>query len=187
MPMMLIVLLGFFVLLLLYGIAIYNRLVASKNRVEAAWSQIDVQLKRRSNLIPNLVELVKDYMGYEQDTLKAVIDARASAVAAREGGRAGAVAAEGLLGVALGRLFALAEDYPDLKANETLGELQSQLEATETAIAGARQRYNNAVMQLNTMVESFPSNLVAGPFNFAKAVFFEIPEADRKPVRVDLR
>jgi LemA protein len=88
---------------------------------------------------------------------------------------------------ALGRLFALAEDYPDLKANETLGELQSQLEATETAIAGARQRYNNAVMQLNTMVESFPSNLVAGPFNFAKAVFFEIPEADRKPVRVDLR
>lgn len=183
----LIVVLGLGLLVLLYGVGIYNRLVSLKNQVEAGWSQIDVQLKRRYDLIPNLVEVVKDYMDYEQETLREVIEARAKAMAAREEGREASIAAEGLLGAALGKLFALAEAYPDLKANQNVAELQEQLTTTENKIAFARQHYNDSVMTLNTKIESFPSNLIANGFNFAKAVFFEIPAADREPVKVDLR
>ena len=169
------------------GVAIYNGLVARTNRVEEAWSQISVQLKRRHDLIPNLVEIAKDYMGYEAETLTAVVEARSRAVVAGDGDRGGAVQAEGLLGAALGRLFAVAEDYPDLKANENVTALQAQLAATEDGIAAARGAYNDSVESLNTMVESFPSNLIAGAFAFSKAVFFEVADSDKEPVKVDLR
>lgn len=184
---LLIVILGVVALVLFYGIAIYNRLVSRKNQVEAGWSQIDVQLKRRHDLIPNLVEVVKDYMDYEQETLQKVIQARSGAVAAREQGPEASMQAEGILGAALGRLFALAEDYPDLKADENVGRLQEELSSTENRIAFARQHYNDSVMILNTLIESFPSALVANAFNFAKAVFFDVPEPEREPVKVDLR
>jgi LemA protein len=183
----LLVFVGIAVLAVFYIIALYNKLVALKNQTEAGWSQIDVQLKRRYDLIPNLVEVVKDYMDYEQETLREVIEARAKAMSAREEGREASIAAEGLLGAALGKLFALAEAYPDLKANQNVSELQEQLTTTENKIAFARQHYNDSVQGLNTAIESFPSNFVANSFNFVKGVFFEIPDSDREPVKVDLR
>lgn len=171
----------------LYAIALYNGLVSRRNQVENGWRQIDVQLKRRHDLVPNLVEVVKDYMAYEQETLRQVIEARSNAVAARDRSREAAIEAEGLLSAALGRLFALAENYPDLKANRNVGQLQEELTSTENRIAFARQYYNDSVMALNNQVESFPSNLMANAFGFVRQAYFEVPQAEHAPVKVDLR
>ena len=169
----------------LLGIVFYNRLVGLKNQVRNAWRQIDVQLKRRHDLIPNLVEVVKDYMSYEQETLQKVIQARNQAVSAQ--GPEEAIAAEGVLGGALGKLFALMENYPDLKANENVARLMEELSATENKISFARQFYNDSVMTLNNAVQSFPSNFVAGTFGFREAAYFEVPETETAVPKVDLR
>jgi LemA protein len=159
--------------------AMYNSLVRRRNQVDNAWSQIDVQLKRRHDLIPNLVEAVKDYMSYEQETLTKVTDARAAAVAAGAQGPAAQAAAESL--------FAVVENYPDLKANQNVMSLQEELTATENKIAFARQFYNDSVMTYNMKIQSVPTNIIAGLFNFKERQFFQSDEADREPVKVDLR
>jgi LemA protein len=169
----------------LLGILYYNRLVGLNNQVKNAWRQIDVQLKRRHDLIPNLVEVVKDYMSYEQETLQKVIQARNQAVSAHNPEEA--IAAEGVLGGALGKLFALMENYPDLKANENVARLMEELSATENKISFSRQFYNDSVMALNNGVQSFPSNIVAGLFGFREATYFEVPETETAVPRVDLR
>jgi LemA protein len=169
----------------LFGIALYNRLVGLRNQVKNAWRQIDVQLKRRHDLIPNLVEVVKDYMSYEQETLEKVIQARSQAVSA--GSPEEAIAAEGILSGALGKLFALMENYPDLKANENVSRLMEELSATENKISFSRQFYNDSVMALNNAVEAFPSNIVAGMFGFHQATYFEVAEAEAATPKVDLR
>ena len=169
----------------LWGILLYNQLVALRNQVKNAWRQIDVQLKRRHDLIPNLVEVVKDYMSYEQETLEKVIQARNQAVGARNTEEA--IAAEGILGGALGKLFALMENYPDLKANENVSRLMEELSATENKIAFSRQFYNDSVMSLNNGVETFPSNVIAGMFRFKHATYFEVAETETATPAVDLR
>ena len=168
-----------------YGVLLYNRLVATRNQVRNGWRQIDVQLKRRHDLVPNLVEIAKDYMGYEQETLREVIAARNAATTASGPAQSGV--AEGVLQGALGRLFALAEAYPDLKANENVSRLMEELSSTENKIAFARQHYNDSVMAMNNMVESVPSNFIAGPFGFHKEEYFEVPEAETAVPKVDLR
>jgi LemA protein len=183
----LLVLLGIAVLLILFVITLYNRLVSGRNQVENGWGQIDVQLRRRHDLIPNLVEVVKDYMSYERETLEAVIQARNNAVQAQGGDRETQIEAEGVVGATLGRLFALFENYPDLKANQNVGQLQEELATTENRIAFARQHYNDSVMSQNTRVESFPSNMIADTFRFARHPYFESPEATREPPKVNLR
>ena len=163
-----------------YAIVIYNGLVKARQMKEEAWSGIDVQLKRRADLIPNLVETVKGYATHERETLENVIELRNRAQAVPAGDVAGRAQAEGLLGQALGRLFALAEAYPDLKANQNFAELQQSLENTEGEIQMSRRYYNGAARDLNVKVESFPSNLVAMLFKFVKAPYFEIDNpADR--------
>jgi len=179
------VLVGIIVGVPLLGILFYNRLVGLNNQVKNAWRQIDVQLKRRHDLIPNLVEVVKDYMSYEQETLQKVIQARAQAVSAHSTEEA--IAAEGVLGGALGKLFALMENYPDLKANENVARLMEELSATENKISFSRQFYNDSVMVLNNGVQSFPSNIVAGMFGFREATYFEVPETETAVPKVDLR
>jgi len=169
----------------LWGVLLYNALVNLKNQVSNAWRQIDVQLKRRHDLIPNLVEVVKDYMSYEQETLQQVIQARNQAVSATT--PEAAIAAEGVLTGAMGKLFALMENYPDLKANENVARLMEELSATENRIAFARQFYNDSVMALNNAVETFPSNIVAGMFSFKQATYFEVPETETATPKVDLR
>jgi LemA protein len=169
----------------LLGILFYNRLVGLGNQVKNAWRQIDVQLKRRHDLIPNLVEVVKDYMSYEQETLQKVIQARNQAVGAHSPEEA--IAAEGVLGGALGKLFALMENYPDLKANENVARLMEELSATENKISFSRQFYNDSVMALNNGIQSFPSNIVAGLFGFREATNFEVPETETAVPKVDLR
>lgn len=169
----------------LWGVLLYNTLVNLKNQVSNAWRQIDVQLKRRHDLIPNLVEVVKDYMSYEQETLQQVIQARNQAVSATT--PEAAIAAEGVLTGAMGKLFALMENYPDLKANENVARLMEELSATENRIAFARQFYNDSVMALNNAVETFPSNIVAGMFSFKQATYFEVPETETATPKVDLR
>ena len=169
----------------LLGILFYNRLVGLNNQVKNAWRQIDVQLKRRHDLIPNLVEVVKDYMSYEQETLQKVIQARNQAVGAHSPEEA--IAAEGVLGGALGKLFALMENYPDLKANENVARLMEELSATENKISFSRQFYNDSVMALNNGIQSFPSNIVAGMFAFREATYFEVPETETAVPKVDLR
>ena len=154
----------------LLGVLLYNKLVSLRNQVKNAWRQIDVQLKRRHDLIPNLVEVVKDYMSYEQETLEKVIQARNQAVSAST--PEAAIAAEGILGGAMGKLFALMENYPDLKANENVSRLMEELSATENKISFSRQFYNDSVMSLNNAVESFPSNFVAGMFGFKSGNLF---------------
>lgn len=176
---------GIIILSVLWGVTIYNRLVGLKNQVANAWRQIDVQLKRRHNLIPNLVEVVKDYMSYEQETLTQVIEARNKAVAAS--GPDDAIPAEAALTGAMGRLFALMENYPDLKANEQVGQLMEELSTTENKIAFARQHYNDSVMSNNNTVESFPSNVVANMFRFTIRQYFEVPEQEKAVPKVDLR
>jgi LemA protein len=179
------VLVGIIIGVPLLGILFYNRLVGLNNQVKNAWRQIDVQLKRRHDLIPNLVEVVKDYMSYEQETLQKVIQARTQAVSARSPEEA--IAAEGVLGGALGKLFALMENYPDLKANENVARLMEELSATENKISFSRQFYNDSVMALNNGVQSFPSNIIAGMFGFREATYFEVPETETAVPRVDLR
>jgi LemA protein len=187
-------------LLVLIGVVIawlvgmYNGLVDLRNRFKNAFAQIDVQLKRRHDLIPNLVETAKGYLAHERETLEAVIAARNSAEGARERaaadpGDAGAmqtlVAAEAGLSGVLGRLFALSEAYPDLKANQNMMQLSEELSTTENKIAFARQAFNDAVMRYNTKCEIVPSNIIASAFDFQRAEFFEIEiEAEREPVKV---
>ena len=183
----LLIFLGLIVLLVIFIVALYNRLVSGRNQVENGWGQIDVQLRRRHDLIPNLVEVVKDYMSYEKETLEAVIQARNGAVQAQGGDRGKQIQAEGILGAALGKLFALVENYPDLKANQNVAELQEELATTENRIAFSRQHYNDSVMSQNTRVESFPSNIIANMFTFARHPYFEAPEATREPPKVNLR
>ena len=174
----LIVLLGAVVLLLGWGIAIYNRLVRRKNLVEEGWSGIDVQLKRRANLIPNLIETVRGYMGHERDLLTKVTELRSQTMGASTPGEKGVL--EGQLSRSLANLFAVAENYPELKANENFQQLQDQLAEIEDQIQMARRYYNGATRDLNITIESFPSNLVAGLFRFIQAGFFEIDDdADR--------
>jgi len=178
----------------LYAISIYNRLVAGRNRYKNAFAQIDVQLTRRHDLIPNLVEVAKGYMKHERETLEAVINARNMAVAglkdaARDPSDAEAMkklaeAEQGLSG-ALGRLFALAEAYPDLKANENMMQLSEELTTTENKVAFARQAFNDSVMDYNTLRESFPNNFFAGWFSFGPAELLEIEdEAKREAPQV---
>jgi LemA protein len=169
--------------LVLFTIVSYNRLVSLREQVRAGWAQIDVLLKRRHDLIPNLVEAVKGYAAHEKGTLEAVINARNAAVTAR-GNPAQASQAEAALGGALGRLFALAESYPDLKANTNFLQLQGELTNTENGIGGQRQQYNSLVASYNTALLSFPSNLVAGPFGFTPQPFFEIENAAQREAPV---
>lgn len=187
------IILGVVVLLALYGIGQYNGLVKLRNRFRNAFAQIDVQLKRRHDLIPNLVETAKAYLSHEKDTLEAVIKARNAAESAREGlspdnaaGMEKLMAAEGGLGSVMGRLFALSESYPDLKANENMKQLSEELTSTENKVAYARQGYNDSVMVYNTKREVFPSNIIAGMFNFNAGVLFEVTdESEREVVKVD--
>lgn len=187
----LLVLLGIAVAVVLLGIALYNRLVASRNRYKNAFAQIDVQLTRRHDLIPNLVETAKGYLKHERETLEAVVAARNAAVtglqqASRHPGDPAALQqladAEGGLTAALGRLFALVEAYPDLKADRNMQQLSEELTATENKVAFARQAYNDAVMNYNTLRESFPSNLVAGWFRFLAADLLEIEDTAKREV-----
>ena len=165
-------------IVIMMAIGIYNALIRLRNKCKNAWSQIDVQLKRRHDLIPNLVETVKGYAGHEKETLEAVINARNGAVAANTPGEAGA--AEGILGAALGKLFALAEAYPDLKANQNFMQLQEELASTENKIGFARQAYNDAATRYNNKREVFPANLISG--GFEEAELFEIEEAGERSV-----
>ncbi|WP_338722658.1 LemA family protein [Devosia sp. XK-2] len=163
-----------------YAIVIYNGLVSNRQMVREGWSGIDVQLKRRTDLIPNLMETVKGYMAHERETLDAVVNARAKATSAASAGPEVRAKAEGELSAALGRLLAIAEAYPDLKANTTFLEFQTALQGVEDEIQMARRYYNGAVRNLNIQVESFPSNLVANAFKFEQAEYFELEnEADR--------
>ena len=166
--------------ILLWAIMIYNRLVRKKTMVEEGWSGIDVQLKRRANLIPNLIETVKGYVGHEKEVLESVTELRTRSLNAGAPGDRSQV--EGLLGVALGKLFAVAEDYPDLKANQNFIELQGSLEETEEQIQLSRRYYNGAVRDLNIQMDSFPSNLVANHFQFQKAEFFELEDPAARAV-----
>lgn len=170
------------VIVIFYVISVYNSLVSLKNQVEDQASQIDVELKRRFDLIPNLVETVKGYAKHEKETLQGVIEARNSYVSADNLGEQ--LKADGELSNAIGKLFALAESYPDLKANENFNNLQNELSEIEQKIVYARQFYNDAVLKLNNKIEMFPSNIVAGMFNFSKKEFFEASKEERENVKV---
>lgn len=174
------VLLALAVAILLWAILIYNALVRMRNMVQEAWSGIDVQLKRRTDLIPNLVSTVKGYAEHEKGTLEEVIRLRGLAQNAQGVGET--AHAQGLLGAALGKLFALAENYPELKANTNFAQLQASLGEIEEQVQLARRYYNGAVRNLNIAVESFPSNLVAGRFGFEKAEFFELESPSERAV-----
>ena len=172
------------VLIVVAVIGIYNRLVVLRNRVDDSWAQIDVQLKRRYDLIPNLVETVKGYASHEKELFERVTEARANAINAS--GVAKQAEAENMLSSTLKSLFAVAENYPDLKASQNFMMLQEELSGTESKIAYARQFYNDTVMKLNTKTETFPSNMIASTFGFSKREYFEIKEeAEREPVKVD--
>ena len=172
------------VILVIALVGIFNGLVRLRNEVKNGWAQIDVQLKRRHDLIPNLVETVKGYMEHEQETLQAVTEARTQAMDA-DGTQAKGLA-EQVLGGVLGRLLAVAESYPDLKASGNFVGLQEELASTENQVSVARQMYNQAVMRLNTKIESIPANMVAGLFGFRAAEYFEVgDDAARETPRVD--
>ncbi|MEW6169427.1 MAG: LemA family protein [Pseudomonadota bacterium] len=182
------------VLLVVWAVMIYNGLVTARNAYKNAFAQIDVQLTRRHDLIPNLVETAKGYLKHERETLEAVISARNAAVTAQKAAAAkpGDPAAmqqlgtaEGLLGATVGRLFALSEAYPDLKANQNMMQVSEELTSTENKVAFARQAYNDSVMSYNNKREVFPSNLIAGPFGFQEAALLEIESPEmRKAVKV---
>lgn len=167
-------------ILVFWIIGIYNGLVRLRNAVKNAWSQIDVQLKRRHDLIPNLVETAKGYMKHERETLESVT--RARNLAQQASGVSEQGQAESGLSQALSNFFVVVEQYPDLKANENFLQIQEELTSTENRISFARQAYNDAVMTLNNKIEMFPSNIVAGMFNFAKSDFFEIENAAEREV-----
>ncbi len=174
----LLVILGLLALLVVFLVGIYNSLVGLRNQVSDAWSQIDVQLKRRFDLIPNLLETVKGYMKHERETLDSVTQARAAAAGARTVGER--ADAESGLTAALGRLFAVAEAYPDLKANQNFLALQEELTSTENKISFARQFYNDSVLNFNNKTQMFPSNILAGMFNFRPKDFFELKETEQR-------
>jgi len=179
------VLLAIVVAVVGYGIVLYNTLVRQRQMVEEGWSGIDVQLKRRFDLIPNLMETVKGYMAHERETLQAVTNARAAVQGAQTAGPEQRAQAEGALSAALGRLIAVAEAYPDLKANTTFLEFQQALQTVEDEIQMSRRYYNGAVRNLNVTVESFPSNIVANVFRFIKAQYFELDDpAERQAPQV---
>ncbi len=187
----LLVIVGLAVVLGLWGVGIYNGLVTARNAFKNAFAQIDVQLQRRFDLIPNLVETAKAYMSHERDTLEAVIAARSAAQSGLAAAKsnpgdpaamAELAAAQGQLNAGLGRLLAVAEAYPDLKANQNMMQLTEELTTTENKVAFARQAYNDSVMAYNNRREVFPSSLLAGAFNFAAAALLDIP-ADKAEVR----
>ena len=180
--MWLYILIGVVVLIILFVIATYNSLVTLRNRVKDQWSQIDVQLKRRADLIPNLVETIKGYAKHEKETLEAVIKARNTFLSANTPEEE--MKANGELTQAMSKLFALSEAYPDLKANTNFISLQKELQETEDKIAYARQFYNDTVLVYNNKVEMFPSNIVAGMFKFKREAFFEIEASERQNVKV---
>ena len=175
----------------LWAVGIYNNLINSRNRVKNAFAQIDVQLTRRHDLIPNLVEAVKGYMKHERETLEAVINARNSAVSDLDAAKADPANAElirklgeseGQLGAALGRLFALSEAYPDLKANQNMMQFQEELASTENKVAFSRQAFNDSVLAYNNAAENFPNNVIAGMFQFQLASFLEIEAEEKREV-----
>ena len=181
--------LGVIAVIVFWAIGMYNRLVNERNRVRNAFAQIDVQLTRRHDLIPNLVEAVKGYMKHERETLEAVIKARNAAASALDAAKADPAnamaikelgASEGALGAVLGRLFALSEAYPDLKANQNMMQFQEELASTENKIAFSRQAFNDSVMGYNNSVQNFPNNVIAGFFNFEAAEFLEIDEPEKR-------
>jgi LemA protein len=178
------VLVAFVVLVLLAGVVTFNRLISLRQRVDNGWSQIDVQLRRRYDLIPNLVQTVEGYAAHERELFEAVAEARSKAMSARSVGDQ--AQAENLVTAGLRQLLAVAENYPDLKASQNFLALQEELTGTESKIAYARQFYNDQVMRLNTTIGKFPSNLVAGAFHFQPREFFEIDEPARGPVQVDM-
>ncbi len=179
------IILGIVLVIILWIVIVYNSLVKLRKRIQNAWAQIDVQLKRRSDLIPNLVSSVKGYMKFERDTLERIMTARAKAVSGSNVEER--MKAEGEISGLLGRLFALVENYPELKANQNVSNLMEELRNTEDKIAYTRQFYNDIVMRYNTKLEVFPSNLVARMFGFKAHPFFEALEIDRKRVDVDLQ
>lgn len=176
------VILGGIVLFILIFIYLYNRLVTLKNRVENAWGQIEVQLKRRHDLIPNLMETVKGYMEHEQETLQKVTEARQQAVDISDENLEKQAEAENMLSESLKSLFAVTEDYPDLKADENFRELQEELTSTENKISYARQHYNDSVMQLNTTREKIPYNFIVPLGDFGAEEYFEIDDPAEKEV-----
>jgi LemA protein len=167
-----------------WAVFAYNRLVSLRNQVDNSWRQIDVQLKRRHDLIPNLVEAVKGYMQFERDTLTQVVEARAKAISAPD--QASRMAAENQITTGLGRLLAVIENYPQLKADENVLKLQEELTTTENQIAFARQSYNDVVLDLDTRIQSFPTNLIADNFGFKAAEYFKGAPEDAAVPKVDL-
>ena len=174
------IVIGVIVVLVLWIIMIYNGLVAMRQRVNQAFSDIDVQTKQRHDLVPNLVETVKGYAAHERGTLEAVVQARNAAVTAQAGGVAAQAAAENALSGALRQLFALSEAYPDLKANQSFQQLQSELSDLENKIAAARRFFNNAVQEYNTGIQQFPAALFAGSLGFQPKEFFDVGAEERK-------
>jgi LemA protein len=177
------ILLAIVVVIGLYVMVTYNGLVSLRNKIENAWAQIDVQLKRRYDLIPNLVETVKGYASHERETLEAVVQARNVAMSAS--GPHDQAAAENMITGALKSVFALSEAYPDLKANTNFLNLQEELTGTEGRIAYARQYYNDSVVRYNTKIQTFPANTIAGRFGFSEREYFEAEDESRGPVAVD--
>ncbi len=178
------IILAIIALIIIWAVAAYNGLVRLKNQVDNAWRQIDVQLKRRHDLIPNLVKTVKGAMEFERGTLERVVEARSKAVGAKSLLDKGV--AENMLTAALGKLFALVENYPDLKSNENVLNLQEELTSTENRIGFARQFYNDIVTQFNTRQDVFPSKIIAGSFGFRKADYFQVEETAKAVPEVDL-
>jgi LemA protein len=183
MTIVLIILIALAVILGLYAVVLYNGLVSLRNRIENAWAQIDVQLKRRYDLIPNLVETVKGYASHERETLDAVIKARNMAMSSH--GPAEQAQAENMISGALKSIFALSEAYPDLKANQNFAQLQEELSGTEGRIAYARQFYNDTVYKYNTKIQSFPAVVIAPRFGFVEREYFEADDESRGPVTVE--
>ena len=171
------------IIVVLWIILSYNRLITLRNRIDNSWSQIDVQLKRRANLIPNLVKTVKGYVKHERGTFEAVTKARTALMVAKD--IKDKAKAENMLTGALKTLFAVAENYPRLKANENFKMLQEELSGTESKIAYARQFYNDSVLQLNNAIQRFPTNVIAGMFNFKTREYFEVKGKGREPVKVE--
>ena len=184
------IILAILAVVVIFLIVVYNALVRLRNQVDEAWNQISVQLKRRHDLIPNLVNAVKGYMDFEQETLTRVIEARGAAVSAAQAGPTGAAQqaqAENFLTGALRQLFALVENYPDLKANQNVLQLQEELTTTENQIGFARQHYNATVRELNTSIQTFPNVLFAGALGFREREYFQIEETDTAVPEVKLR
>ncbi len=183
MEILLLLVLVLIVLAVVVGIMLYNRFVTLRNRSENAWAQVDVQLRRRYDLIPNLVEIVKGYASHERETFERVIRARSAGVEAKSVEEQ--AQAENMITQALRQLFAVSEAYPELRANENFRALQDELTSTEQQIAVSRQIYNDTVLRYNTAIQTFPGVVFAGPFGFAARPYLEIEEASRQPVQVD--